>query len=289
MAIDTAIMVSNTDLMSDLSKLTKSKKRSASPLEEVTKAVKAIKRSPSPHKPENILAWIEAYESEHKSMDGMKMALALLDLDRSSAKKATGGDEAASDEIANDDLDVSISKLLMLHLLTSVQEKMKRSEESAKAFIMTELDQVAEDSFGEVKKDEERFKAAYALGRDLLTCLYYKPELCLGKNDCRGYDFKEGERSEIYKLGETSKYDVDDENGFYNEEGEKAMIYVIQKLYAGKGDEGEVADDMMDLLESVKFPPPDICALFDNAGEGAKETDGVDEAEEGAEETDGGE
>ncbi|GAB7345207.1 hypothetical protein MBLNU457_3584t2 [Dothideomycetes sp. NU457] len=269
MIVDTANMISNADMESDLSKSIESKKRLASPLstpERVTKASKTKERYLWPNQSEIVVQWMESYESEHKPLDGMKMALALLDLDLSSAKK-TGEEEAQPGEIAADGLDASISRLSYAVFTDRLQEKLKCSEESAKACLESMHHFLAVGETWEFMTNEKRFKATYAIARDVLTCLYYKPELCLRINDCRGYDFWEGEKREIYKLGETSKYHADgwrsksDPYRIWNEDDYEGLIHVVKKLNGGEGYEQEAERDMVLFLETV-FPPEDIGALF---------------------------
>lgn len=124
-------------------------------------------------------------------------------------------------------------------------------------------------------KDEERFKVTYAIARDVLTCLYYKPELCLRNNDCRGYDFKDGEKRELCKPDETSKYHAVGErskygrNGIYNEDRYEGLIHVIREFNAGVGYDRGAENDMILFLE-MSFPPLDIRDRFEDAKAGTQ-------------------
>lgn len=140
-------------------------------------------------------------------------------------------------------------------------------------FLKTMRSQIAEDDvIGKIMKDEKRFKAAYTVALDILTCLYYRPRLCLRKNDCRNYDFKVGEKRDVYEAYEISKYDgiVEpdkyDEEGIYNLDGYEGLIDVIQK-FAGVPDEAEERSEVeinaQDILMLVDFPPREIRAIFD--------------------------
>lgn len=154
---------------------------------------------------------------------------------------------------------------------------MKRSMESAKQFLWRYHDTFVE---GFCDANEDRLRDAYGCLLDIMTCLYYKPEIIIDEIEKLVIEAKDLEYDSIEEMP------IDECGGRYI-----GAIITLQEDYGLPDYDNVVDEDMMIMWPEIDFPPPGIVPEKDGKavdhgeeGDGTTEVDSVDEAEKGAKE-----
>jgi len=108
---------------------------------------------------------------------------------------------------------------------------MERCKTLAKQFLYTIHHVIAETAWSEGVQDKRRFNRAYNLLRDLVTCLYHKPQIC----------------TDAKALG----YGID---GYEESVGFLSAYCDLRKYHPRI--ENHLVQDMLDLVAGIDFPPP---------------------------------